>query len=499
VLSSENCSLRKKIAERSHTPHCETLQSASNLVPAFRLDASVPAPSAAADIFASLQRQNSIIDVSSLSAAIFNLIPNDPFPENLVKIPSLELCLCALNAQLQENSNSERSSVSVLECCSLAQSYGKISIDEYWLARVVLSVSSLCNHGNSSSSAIDDFVGSFCRDLAAHAGHCDHRSITIICTISAIASCHNMPTLLHECFCIAFNASSTLNVIPSLLFHSARIWPAPFSRAAFSRPLLSLFIACIFDPSTQASLSESEAAHAVAFLHIFCHSRISYANVAQVVPICISSMSGADVHEAFVACKFAVSILDTASIWSSLADPIMSLLNHHFNFPSLVHMQPHDSSESHSHLPIPVCSHVVTSDAAFASENVTYCIILLGHAISEIVQQSEPFLSDTLFRISPAVNFLFRLCCRDKSPCSQLKYSPTVSLSTSDAASCTLKSLIVAACKVSQCCFSPSDFHSIDSMETLWSRLVSPASSHSRSTECAAHFPVCKRPFLNST
>jgi hypothetical protein len=299
-----------------------------------------------------------------------------------------------------------------------------------------------------------------------------------------------MPSLLYECFCIAFNSSSTLNVIPSLLFHSARIWPVPFSREASSSPLLSLFIACIFDPSTQASMSSFEAAHAVAFLHMVCPSRLSCAIVAQVVPLCVANMSGSNVREAFVACKFAVSILDSSSIWSSVADPILSILHRYFDCS--------DSSVSFSQPSNIACSHDTASDMLLPSDNVIHCIILIGHAVSEIVHQSELLLSVAILKISPAVDFLFKICCRDKPPCSELNCSPTVFLSPSDAASYALKGLMLLTCKALQCCPSPSDFHSIDSMETLWLRLSSPGTSQVCSADSAA-VPLGKRAcFTNS-
>jgi hypothetical protein len=489
VLSSESSFLRKKIDELSQLSHQETMSASSSGVFSFRLHVSVPAPFAASNFFSLLQ-EKTIFNSAGISAAIFNLLPISMPPNNLAQTPKLEQSLHALNAMLQLHSSGDHSNLTVLECCSFAQSCGKVSIDENWLAVMILSVCSLCAQHNVICSSYDDFVLSLCRDLASYAGRGDHRSIIIICTISVVASFLCMPTLLNECFCIAFNASSTLNVIPSLLFHSARIWPVPYFRSASSCPLLSLFIACMFDPCTQASMSDCEAAHAVAFLHLVSCSRFSSSSVALVVPMCVASMSGTDVYEAYVACKFAVSILDTSSIWSSIAHPIFSMLNRHFDSSSDAHFDQSDSTISRLH----VCSNDATGDPQLANKNVVFCINLLGHSISEILQQSELFLSDTLSRISPAVNFLFSICCRDKETFLQLNDSPkpTVSLSPSEAAFLSLKEMILVSCKVLQMCYVPSDFHSIDSMETLWARTLSPSKVVENS------FALCKRPCISN-
>lgn len=464
-----------------------------------RLDPSVSASSAAADFVACLQQENAVISVSSVSSALCNLLPNDFHPNVVVQNPKLEQCLFALNAQLQDPSHDVRSNVLVLECCSLAQSFFKISIDEYWLARMVLSLGAVCTQGNSSQTACDDFVICFCKDFATFAGRCDHRSITIIRTISVVACFLHIPTLLYECFCIAFNASSTLNVIPSLLFHSARFWPAPFSREASSCPLLALFIACIIDPSSQSSFSVCEAAHAVAFLYTVCDYRFSFTSVAQTVPFCVASMSGSDAGEALVACKFAVSVLDASSIWSSVAEPILSMLHRHFDSSSLVQAHSNDSPTPHLQPPIAARSHDSILDSVLATENVTHCIKLLGHAVSEIIQQSELFSTNVIFQISPAIRFLFSICCREKPPGSPLRYSSNMPASPSEVASCTFKELTIVACKLSQYRSVLSDFNSLDSMEALWSRMLSPISLDLRSVE-GPLLPHLKRPcFTNSS
>lgn len=471
MLTCEAERFKKLVAERSDVFQKDTSASSSRAVIGISLDTSRPVSAVAADILAGLQRDSVVIDAPSIATAIYNCLQTDAFSHRVLPTPNLKHCLCALNAQLQRHSVDERSVVVVLQCCSHAQSYSQGSIDAHWLASTLLSVCTICTHDNCSSSTFRDFVESLCRNLANFAGCCDHRSVTIIRAIAAIASFLRLPTLLYECFCVAFIASPSLNVIPSLLFNASCIWPVPFSKTACSGSLISLFVACIFDVSTQAALSESEAAHAVAFLHTICAANVSFASVAEVVPCCVSNLRGADVSEAYIACKFAVSVLDSDSIWSSIASPILSLLQSDIALRTLAHKSPAESSLSqtvHGNESLS-CS----QSSALASTNATSCIILLGHAISAIVQQSELLLHASLVRISPAVEFLFSISFLGKPPCSILNCASPMSLPPAEAASVCLHEVITHACNASHCISPECDYDSIEKLELLWIELLS--------------------------
>jgi hypothetical protein len=472
VLSSESGNIKNFSAVRPFDRK-STTQSSLHVGEKIHLDVLRPASAVADEMVAKLLLENDVINSSSIVTAICDSLSANLFSQEVFPPPNLDLCLCSLRAQLQETSYDERSISLVFECHSHAKSCAQKSIDEYWLAGTLLAVCTICSQRSDCGITLHDLAVSVCLDLAIVAGHCDSRSITIIRTIAAAASFLRMPTLLLECFSVAFNESPCLNVVPSLLFHAACIWAAPFSKISSSSPLLSLFIACIFDTSTQAALSESEAAHAVAFLHMNCCSRSRVPNVAQVVPCCVAGLSGTDVHESYVACKFAVSVLDTSSIWSSVADPVLSLLHLQFGshisagqiteYRATQHLQ--SFNEDHAH--------EVFSHSAISSANVACSIVLLGHAVSVIVQQSESCLNESLSRISPAVKFLFSICCRGTPPCLNFKGPSPSSLSPSEAASYSLSELMGVACSVMHHNNEPSDYHSIDAIESLWIRLLS--------------------------
>jgi hypothetical protein len=492
VLSSESGNVKRSFAAVKPFDQKNTTKSSLHVSDRIHLDMLRPASAVAGEIVAKLLRENDVINSSSIATVICDSLSTDLFSQEVLPPPNLDQCLCTLRAQLQENSYDERSIALVFECHLHAQSYAKRSIHEYWLAGTLLAVCTICSHRNDSDIALHDLAVSVCLDLAIYAGHCDHRSIIIIRTIAAVASFLRMPTLLLECFSVAFNASPCLNVVPSLLFHAACIWLVPFSKGSSSSHLLSLFIACIFDTSTQAALSESEAAHAVAFLHMACCSHSLIPNVAQVVPCCVAGLSGTDVHESYVACKFAVSVLDTSSIWSSIADPVLSLLHHQFSSQLLSdHITPDHviqlrQSFNADH------AHESFSHSLLSSSNVACSIVLLGHAVSAIVEQSELCVNESLARIFPAVKFLFSICCRGKSPCLNLKGSSPSSLSPSEAASYSLCELMAVACSVSHHKNQPSDYHSIDSIESLWTRLLSSMSLDSSNTNSFTQ-PLVKR------
>ncbi len=489
ALSSETGDFKKRIAGlRNTSPQDNVVKLSSITVFGVPLNSSSPASATASDIVASFRRGNVVVESTSLASAIFASLAADSVSLGMVLSPRIERSLCILNSKLQERLYHERSIDGVLQCCSYAQSYAQGTIDECWLACTLLSVCTLCTKGNIISVPFRDFVVSLCRDLASLACNCDTRSVSVMRTIAAVASFLHMPLLLYECFCVAFNSSPHLNVIPSLLFHAARIWLVPFSQAASaSSPLLALFIACMFDPSTQVSFSESEAAHAVAFLHTVCSSCDSFSHVAQVVPCCISRMNGTDADEAFIACKFAVSILDTSSIWSSVAFPILSVLYRHFAQLTSGHEPPIDFSASHSEL-LSTC--LVHEGSPVTFESAACSIFLLGHAVSAIIQQSEHCLNTCLFQISPAVDFLFKICPRNM-PLSlkNLTLSSPSTFSPSEAALYSLKELMNVACIVSCYKHEESDFESIDSIQSLWKQLVPvDASSHDGSS-----LPLSKR------
>jgi hypothetical protein len=237
---------------------------------------------------------------------------------------------------------------------------------------------------------------------------------------------------------------------------------------------MSLFVACICDASTQAALSESEAAHAVAFLHTNCTAGVVFAHVAQVVPCCVSNLRGTDITEAYIACKFAVSVLDSASIWSSIASPILSMLQSDFTLRALALASSSESSPSHTAHGSDSVSFSSSSNSALAPTNAASCIALLGHALAAIVQQSEPSLHESLLRISPAVEFLFSISLRDKplSPCSKFNSDSPMALSPAEAASGSLHVLIAHTCQASQ--YTPPQCDdSIQKLELLWTQLLS--------------------------
>ncbi len=474
ALSSET-SYKKKIAElreASPSPQDSRIAKLSSItVYGVPLNSHSPASAIAADIVASLRRGNVAVDSTSLASAIFASLEADSVSAGIVPSPTIERSLGILNAQLQERLYNQRSIEGVLQCCSYAQSYAKGAIDECWLASTLLSVCTLCTKGCITNVPFHDFVVSLCRNLASLACNCDPRSVSVMRTIAAVASFLQMPLLLYDCFCAAFNSSSHVNVIPSLLFHAARIWLAPFSQTTgASSSLLALFIACMFDPSTQLSFSESEAAHAVAFLFTVCSSCDSFSHVAQVVPCCISKMAGTGADEAFIACKFAVSILDTSSIWSSVAFPILSMLHRHFAQLSSGQEPPIDFSACYSESLNALLDHQC---CPVTIENTAFSILLLGHAISAIIQQSEHCLNKCLLLISPAVGFLFKICSRNvQFSLKKVKLSSSMTNSSPEAAVYSLSELINVACTVSCYSSDESDFESIDSIESLWKKLL---------------------------
>ena len=483
ALSSESGNSKRSMAEPTPSSRKDTLQSSLREDGGVRLDMSLPASAAAADIVTNLRRENVDMNPSSVASAIRNSLAANLPSDNIFPPPKLERCLGALNAHLQENCYDERLITEISECRSHAWSFAKCPIDEQWLAGTLLAVCSLCTKSGGSFITLHDFAVFLCRDLAAFAGGSDHRSVIIIRTIACIASFLRMPTLLLECFCLAFNASPRLIVVPSLLFHAAFIWIAPFSKPSSSSYLLPLFISCIFDKSTQAALSESEAAHAVAFLHMICLSHSCLTNVAQVVPCCVAGLSGSNVYESYVACKFAVSILDSFSIQSSVLEPIMSLLRRHFVPLLSAPAPPAHSALCHTVSPEQVHAHEASGSSQLPSANVACSIVLLGYSALAILQQNEPCHSEPFRQISAAVKFLFSICSRDDAPCLNFKDSSPSSLSSSEASSYSLVELLTIACSMSLHKSQPSDFHSIDSMESLWRSLLSLTSSDSSNSE----------------
>jgi hypothetical protein len=483
ALSSESGNSKRSMMEPTPSSRKDTLQSSSHGDGGVRLDMILPASAAAADILTNLRRKNVVINPSSIASAIKNCLADNLPSDDVFPPPKLELCLGALNAHLQQNSYDERLIAGISECRSHARSFAKCSIDEHWLAGTLLAVCNLCTENGGSFLTLHDFAVFLCRDLAAFAGDSDHRSVIIIRTIACVASFLRMPTLLLECFCLAFNASPHLIVIPSLLFHAAFMWIAPFSNPSSSSYLLPLFISCIFDKSAQAALSKSEAAHAVAFLHMICSSHSSLTNVAQVVPCCVAGLSGTNVDESYVACKFAVSILDPCSIQSSVLEPIMSLLRRHF-VPLLSAPEPPAHSEScHPESLDLVHAHEASGSSQLSSANVACSIVLLGYSALAIVQQSESCLRESFCQISTAVKFLFSICSRADPPCMNFKDSSPSSLSSSEASSYSLIELLAVACSMKHHTSQPSDFHSINSMESLWRSLLTITSSDSSNSD----------------
>jgi hypothetical protein len=222
----------------------------------------------------------------------------------------------------------------------------------------------------------------------------------------------------------------------------------------------------MFDASTQVCFSSSEAAHAVAFLHMVFSTGYSCSKVDEVVPRCVAGMTGTDSYEAYIACKFAINILDSTSIWVSIASPVLSFLLQHFASLSSANVPPQVAAAADS---------IPSSESSFFSvsfHSASCSIILLGQAVSLIVEQSESILQSSFVQISPAIKFLFRICARDFVR-STFKFSSPLSLSPSEAAAYSLFEFINVACRVSRCSCIPSENSSIDDVELLWIQLLS--------------------------
>jgi hypothetical protein len=138
------------------------------------------------------------------------------------------------------------------------------------------------------------------------------------------------------------------------------------------------------------------------------------------------------------------------------------------------------------------------SRSALASANIACLIILLGYATSAVVEQSALRLNESLIQISPSVKFLFSICSRDSPPCKKFKGSSPSTLSPSEAASHSLNELMQIVCTVSHHISLPSDYHSINCMESLWTRLFLLTGSDLSDAADSCSLPETKRHCLST-